>query len=182
MQRQCSATRTSATIARQTRTPHSSAASQPAPTSYNTRSVRPAPHCPYPIPRPPCRLCVWAAAVGCCLAGFLLKLSGLRLRFVEIFHCFCVTGVTSPFINTTGSLCLQDCGVTSLRAVVSMMSDGDASPFEIIHSGLVAKLLAHLTDTTAAGDVITTTTSRDARIRNFMHVFLQLPVSQRRAS
>ena len=49
------------------------------------------------------------------------------------------------------------------------MADSDVSPFEIIHSGIVGKLLAHLTVSDAG--------AREQRIRHFLHVFLLCPVS-----
>ena len=52
-----------------------------------------------------------------------------------------------------------------------IMKDSDVSPFEVIHSGLVRRLLQYLT--TAEGAV-----PRDIRIRRFLHVFLNCPVSQ----
>ena len=49
------------------------------------------------------------------------------------------------------------------------MSDSDVSPFEIIHSGLVEKLLSYIT----YHDPML----RDLRLRKFLHVFLNCPVS-----
>ena len=51
-----------------------------------------------------------------------------------------------------------------------ILKDSDISPFEVIHSGLVRKLLAYLTTMTGAAP-------RDVRIRRFLHVFLNCPVS-----
>ena len=49
------------------------------------------------------------------------------------------------------------------------MSDSDVSPFEIIHSGLVEKLLTYIT--------VSDPQLRDLRLRKFLHVFLGCPVS-----
>lgn len=64
----------------------------------------------------------------------------------------------------------DDCGIDCLKEIANIMKDSDVSPFEIIHSGLVQKLLQYLTSTT--GDV-----PRDVRIRRFLHIFLNCPVS-----
>ena len=83
---------------------------------------------------------------------------------------------------------IQDCDVDALRAIAAIMRDSDVSPFEIIHSGIVGNLLTHLTslDVAASSDVVATgagpkddvtTTQRDNRVRNFLHVFLNCPVS-----
>ena len=64
----------------------------------------------------------------------------------------------------------EDCGIECLKEIANIMKDSDVSPFEIIHSGLVQKLLQYLTSTT--GDV-----PRDVRIRRFLHIFLNCPVS-----
>ena len=57
----------------------------------------------------------------------------------------------------------------ALRSIADIMADSDVSPFEIIHSGIVGKLLAHLTVSDAG--------AREQRIRHFLHVFLLCPVS-----
>jgi len=75
-------------------------------------------------------------------------------------------------INTLSFLLYQDdCGLESLHEISVIMKDSDVSPFEVIHSGLVRRLLQYLT--TAEGAV-----PRDIRIRRFLHVFLNCPVSQ----
>ena len=56
-----------------------------------------------------------------------------------------------------------------LKEIASIMHESDVSPFEIIHSGLVKKLLQYLTSTSGA-------VHRDLRIRRFLHVFLNCPV------
>ena len=49
------------------------------------------------------------------------------------------------------------------------MEDSDVSLFEVIHSGLMGKLIDYL--------VTNDMNLRDLRIRRFLHVFLQCPVS-----
>ena len=57
----------------------------------------------------------------------------------------------------------------ALRDISVIMRDSDVSAFEVIHSGLVAKLLQYLT--------LQDRHLRDLRIRRFLHVFLACPVS-----
>jgi E3 ubiquitin-protein ligase TRIP12 len=64
----------------------------------------------------------------------------------------------------------EDCSIENLQEIANIMSDSDVSPFEIIHSGLVGKLLKYLT---SHSDL----SARDDRIRRFLHVFLNCPVS-----
>ena len=63
----------------------------------------------------------------------------------------------------------EDCGLESLLEISTIMRESDVSPFEVIHSGLVERLLQYLT--TMQGAV-----PRDVRIRRFLHVFLNCPV------
>ena len=67
-------------------------------------------------------------------------------------------------------LTLQDADQKALAEIAVIMRDSDVSPFEVIHSGLVAKLVAYLTHSEI--------TLRDARLRRFLHVFLGCPVSK----
>ena len=62
-----------------------------------------------------------------------------------------------------------DCDLMSLADIAAIMKDSDVSPFEVIHSGLVGKLLTYLTH---QDDV-----ARETRLRCFLHVFLGCPVS-----
>lgn len=57
--------------------------------------------------------------------------------------------------------------LVSMQEIASIVKDSDVSPFEIIHSGLVEKLLAYLTTTDVR--------QRDLRLRRFLHVFLNCP-------
>ena len=57
-----------------------------------------------------------------------------------------------------------------MQEIASIVKDSDVSPFEIIHSGLVEKILAYLTTTDIR--------QRDLRLRRFLHVFLNCPVSK----
>ena len=68
------------------------------------------------------------------------------------------------------SLLQTDCGLDGLKTVAAIMKDSDVSPFEIIHSGLVQKLLQYLTSSTGL-------VPRDVRIRRFLHIFLNCPVN-----
>lgn len=64
---------------------------------------------------------------------------------------------------------LQCTELSSLHDIAAILGDSDVSLFEIIHSGLVDKLLAYLV---AADDE----TRRPLRLRRFLHVFLHCPV------
>lgn len=63
-----------------------------------------------------------------------------------------------------------DSGIEGLKSIAVIMRDSDVSPFEIIHSGLIQKLLQYLTSSSCA-------VPRDVRIRRFLHIFLNCPVS-----
>ncbi|CAE1139214.1 unnamed protein product [Acanthosepion pharaonis] len=63
----------------------------------------------------------------------------------------------------------EDNGIQALQEICDIMRSSDVSPFEVIHSGLVTKLLQYLTAN--SGIVI-----RDERIRRFLHVFLNCPI------
>ena len=64
----------------------------------------------------------------------------------------------------------EDSGLDALQEISVIVKESDISPFEVIHSGLVSKLLAYLTTMSGAAP-------RDVRIRRFLHVFLNCPVS-----
>lgn len=97
-------------------------------------------------------------------------------RFLEQYFSTETQGTSHPALNILNKLCTatnnltieEDCGIDCLKEVANIMKDSDVSPFEIIHSGLVKKLLQYLTSTT--GDV-----PRDVRIRRFLHIFLNCP-------
>lgn len=65
----------------------------------------------------------------------------------------------------------EDGGIECLEAIANIMEESDVSPFEVIHSGLIGTLLQYLTSQSGIPD-------RDLRIRRFLHVFLNCPVSR----
>ncbi|XP_029650609.1 E3 ubiquitin-protein ligase TRIP12 isoform X2 [Octopus sinensis] len=81
-----------------------------------------------------------------------------------------------PALNMLNRLCSatdnltieEDNGIQALQEICDIMRSSDVSPFEVIHSGLVNKLLQYLTANSA-------TVARDERIRRFLHVFLNCP-------
>ena len=79
------------------------------------------------------------------------------------------SSVSSSFRWWFFLLVLQNSDTESLRDIAEIMSDSDVSPFEIIHSGLVEKLLTYIT--------VSDPQLRDLRLRKFLHVFLGCPVS-----
>lgn len=69
---------------------------------------------------------------------------------------------------------LEERTIEALQQLKSVLSDGDISSFELIHSGLVSKLVKFLTN--IEGDAVE---ERDNRIRAFLSVFLGLPQDPR---
>jgi len=66
-------------------------------------------------------------------------------------------------------LCQVSSDVSCLREIASVISDSDVSSFEIIHSGLISKLVSYLT-------VHDQSSCRNDRLRVFLHVFASCPV------
>ncbi|ESP04180.1 hypothetical protein LOTGIDRAFT_136701 [Lottia gigantea] len=81
-----------------------------------------------------------------------------------------------PSVQILGKLCdaaealtvENDNGLEPLQQIATITRESDISPFEIIHSGLVKKLLQYLTKSNGA-------INRNARIQRFLHVFLSCP-------
>lgn len=69
---------------------------------------------------------------------------------------------------------LDENTVEALQQLKSVLSDGDISSFELIHSGLVSKLVNFLTSTEEES-----IEERDNRVRAFLSVFLGLPQDPR---
>lgn len=76
--------------------------------------------------------------------------------------------------SQTVFLCMfqVDSGVECLEEISSIVSESDVSSFEIQHSGLVKQLLLYLTSNSERDPI-----SRDERIKRFLHVFFDCPVS-----
>lgn len=64
---------------------------------------------------------------------------------------------------------LDDDGLPALKELCDILKESDISPFEVNHSGLVEALLDFLTNDADGG--------RKNRIRAFLHVFAECPVS-----
>jgi len=60
--------------------------------------------------------------------------------------------------------------IEALSEIRCVISDGDISPFELIHCGVIRKLMHYLTHTLDGEE------ARDKRIRKFLHVFIGSPV------
>lgn len=83
-------------------------------------------------------------------------------------------GSSHPALNTLNRLlaslehldALTDHGLQALQEIRAVLLEGDVSSFEVIHSGLVSRLLSFLT---------TTNCHRDDRLRTFLQVFLHTP-------
>ena len=67
----------------------------------------------------------------------------------------------------------KDHGIEVLQEIGNILANSDVSPFEILHSGLVGKLLMYLTSNTDRDGV-----GRLGRLFRVLHVFLNCPVSQ----
>ena len=65
-------------------------------------------------------------------------------------------------------LYLQYHDLLALREISAILGESDVSPFEILHSGLVGRLVNYLSDNTSF--------DRDQHIRNFLFVFINCPV------
>ncbi|XP_050045361.1 E3 ubiquitin-protein ligase TRIP12 isoform X2 [Dermacentor andersoni] len=83
-------------------------------------------------------------------------------------------GSSHPALNTLNRLLaslehldtLTDQGLQALQEIRAVLLEGDVSSFEVIHSGLVSRLLSFLT---------TANCHRDDRLRTFLQVFLHTP-------
>lgn len=98
------------------------------------------------------------------------------IRFLDQYFSTETQPNSHPALTTLNKLCTatdnltleEDCGQEALQEISVIMKDSDVSPFEVIHSGLVRKLLQYLTSMEGA-------VPRDVRIRRFLHVFLNCP-------
>ncbi|XP_040063941.2 LOW QUALITY PROTEIN: E3 ubiquitin-protein ligase TRIP12 [Ixodes scapularis] len=83
-------------------------------------------------------------------------------------------GSSHPALNTLNRLlasldhldALTDHGLQALQEIRAVLLEGDVSSFEVIHSGLVSRLLSFLTMANC---------HRDDRLRTFLQVFLHTP-------
>jgi len=73
-------------------------------------------------------------------------------------------------------MCQVSSDLACLRQISSIISDSDVSSFEIIHSGLITKLISYLTSLTPDQR-----SCRNDRIRVFLHIFASCPVRSRHA-
>ncbi|XP_071951146.1 E3 ubiquitin-protein ligase TRIP12-like isoform X2 [Antedon mediterranea] len=84
-----------------------------------------------------------------------------------------------PAMNVLNNLCtavnaLSLDGMTDMKAlqdICKILCDSDISPFEVLHSGLLGKLLTYMTFSSTGSE----TTTRKTRLRRFLHVFLNCP-------
>ncbi|XP_064615750.1 E3 ubiquitin-protein ligase TRIP12-like [Liolophura sinensis] len=102
------------------------------------------------------------------------------IRFLEQYFSSETHGSSHPALNVLNRLCAatekinldEEDSIVMLEEIAAIMRDSDVSPFEIIHSGLVNKLLHYLTTPN------TTKANRDLCIRRFLHVFLNCPTPE----
>ncbi|XP_077987999.1 E3 ubiquitin-protein ligase TRIP12-like isoform X2 [Glandiceps talaboti] len=87
-------------------------------------------------------------------------------------------GDSHPALNILHRLCTAteklslevDHGIEALHEISTIMAESDVSPFELLHSGMITKLLQYLTL-----DKDYNVVSRDVRLKRFLHVFLNCP-------
>ncbi|KAF8778063.1 E3 ubiquitin-protein ligase TRIP12 like protein [Argiope bruennichi] len=73
-----------------------------------------------------------------------------------------------------GLECMDDCGLCSLIEIRDVVTQNDISSFELIHSGLVRKLIQYLS---AQGESTPfSVKSLEDRLRTFLHVFIASPL------
>ncbi|XP_013418116.1 E3 ubiquitin-protein ligase TRIP12 isoform X2 [Lingula anatina] len=98
-------------------------------------------------------------------------------RFIEQYFSDETQGSSHPAMDILKRLSVateqlanleEDAGLECLQVLSTIMKDSDVSPFEIIHSGFVGKLLKYIS---LAHGVV----SREVKIRRFLHVFLNCP-------
>ncbi|KAF8784377.1 E3 ubiquitin-protein ligase TRIP12 like protein [Argiope bruennichi] len=105
------------------------------------------------------------------------------LKFDEEFFSIEQTGLPHPAMNVlnrlTAAVCqldsLADSNLKALFEIRSVVMDSDISSFEVIHSGLVKKLLLYLT-TSDDGPLPFGSIALDSRLRAFLHVFMGTPI------
>ncbi|XP_033112984.1 E3 ubiquitin-protein ligase TRIP12-like isoform X2 [Anneissia japonica] len=86
---------------------------------------------------------------------------------------------THPAMNVLNNLCaavdaisMEDAAdLKALQEISTILCDSDISPFEVLHSGLIGKLLNYLTFSSTGIERST----RHCRLRRFLHVFLNCP-------
>ena len=97
------------------------------------------------------------------------------IRFCRLLLC-----CTWSSCSALCSLCVihfiqvLSCDVACLREISSIISDSDVSSFEIIHSGLISKLISYIASPSLTHDQ---SSCRNDRLRVFLHVFANCPVS-----
>ncbi|GAB6020162.1 Ubiquitin-protein ligase [Chamberlinius hualienensis] len=123
-------------------------------------------------------------------------------RFLQQFFPTETNGEVHPALNILNRLtaaikqldCKDDLGQSALREICNIVMQSDISPFELIHSGLVRKLLEYLTShsenlSSEPASIETLGPSeqslgngkvdiRERRLRAFVHVFLDLPIDR----
>lgn len=104
-------------------------------------------------------------------------------KFDEEFFSIEQPGASHPAMNVLNRLTtalghlelMVDGGLRALADIRSVVIDSDISSFELIHSGLVRKLLQYLT-TPDGGPLPFGSSVRDDRLRSFLHIFMGSPI------
>lgn len=117
------------------------------------------------IKKPTLNINIFSMFLKICCSHFRVY---LKTRFIGYLTCTFSVEIISMFDMYMYFQC--DSGIEGLKSIAVIMRDSDVSPFEIIHSGLIQKLLQYLTSSACA-------VPRDVRIRRFLHIFLNCPVS-----
>ncbi|XP_054708683.1 E3 ubiquitin-protein ligase TRIP12-like isoform X2 [Uloborus diversus] len=105
-------------------------------------------------------------------------------KFDEEFFSVEQLGLSHPAMNVLNRLTtalgllesMVDGGLKALADIRSVVIDSDISSFEVIHSGLVRKLLQYLTAPDCSSPPFGVV-PRDERLRAFLHIFMRTPMS-----
>ncbi|XP_038050611.1 E3 ubiquitin-protein ligase TRIP12-like isoform X2 [Patiria miniata] len=100
-------------------------------------------------------------------------------KFINQYFGVEMQGDSHPALGMLNKLCLavdqllleKEQGIDCLQDIANILTNSDVSPFEILHSGLVSRLLNFLTSNSGR-EVL----NRNTRLKRFLHVFLHCPL------
>ncbi|XP_015911570.1 E3 ubiquitin-protein ligase TRIP12 [Parasteatoda tepidariorum] len=94
---------------------------------------------------------------------------------VDIINSHPVINVLNTLTEAVKSMeSMDDCGLKPLKEIAEIVTKNDISSFELIHSGLVKKLMAYLS-TQQGDDLPFGSKPLEDRLRTFLHVFINCP-------
>ncbi|XP_071797988.1 E3 ubiquitin-protein ligase TRIP12-like isoform X1 [Asterias amurensis] len=100
-------------------------------------------------------------------------------KFINQYFGEEMQGESHPALSMLNRLCTavdqlvldKEQDITVLQEIANILSNSDVSPFEILHSGLVSRLLNFLTSNSGRESL-----DRYTRLKRFLHVFLHCPL------